>query len=137
MGVPIAVGLTAFLVLQSFYIMVGLALVLSIFTFIDDRKGLPVKVRFGFQLLLALVFVVVCRAELLRLVNREWGVAAMVLFVLFAVLFITASTNFFNFMDGINGISGFMAIVSFGLLAFILGVKYLKVVNHGKEIAHS
>jgi len=29
-----------------------------------------------------------------------------------------------------------MGIVSFGLLAFSLGVKYLKVVNHGKEMAH-
>lgn len=116
MGIPFAVGVAAFLVIQSYYVMVGLALVLSFFTFIDDRKGLPVKVRFGFQLLSALVFVVVCRAGFLRVVNREWGGVVMAAVVLFVVLFITASTNFFNFMDGINGISGFMAVVSFGLL---------------------
>jgi Fuc2NAc and GlcNAc transferase len=116
MGVPLATALVVFLFLPSLYIITALALVLSIFTFIDDRKGLPVKARFGFQLLLAAAFIFLCKKDFLSLVKQDWGYFIVFLYVLFAVLFITASTNFFNFMDGINGISGFMAIISFGLL---------------------
>jgi Fuc2NAc and GlcNAc transferase len=116
MGVPLATALAAFLFLPSLYIITALALVLSVFTIIDDRKGLPVKVRFGFQLVLAAAFIFLCKKDFVALVKHDWGTVIMLLYVLLAVLFITASTNFFNFMDGINGISGFMAIVSFGLL---------------------
>lgn len=122
-GIPVMVAGVVFLFSPSFAVMVGLGLVLSVFALIDDKKGLPVKVRFLLQLVLALVLVLVYRGDLLRLVEREWGVLVTVLVVFFAVIFITASTNFFNFMDGINGISGFMAIVSFGLL-MVYGVYF-------------
>lgn len=115
-GIPIIAGGVTFLLAPSFSIMVGLALVLSVFALIDDKKGLPVIVRFLLQMVLALVLVLVYRGDLLRSVEREWGVLVMVSVVFIAVIFITASTNFFNFMDGIDGISGFMAVVSFGLL---------------------
>jgi Ni/Fe-hydrogenase subunit HybB-like protein len=44
---------------------------------------------------------------------------------------------FTNYFPSLVELAVGIGIVSFGLLAFIMGVKYLKVVNHGKEIARS
>lgn len=115
-GIPIAAGIVTFILLKSLYIMVGFALILAIFTFIDDKKGLPIRIRFILQLLLALALVLTCRSDFISLINHRLGLGAVLVFIAFAAFFITAATNFFNFMDGINGISGLIAIISFGLL---------------------
>jgi Fuc2NAc and GlcNAc transferase len=133
MGIPIAAGLVTFVWAGSMHWMVGLALFLSAFSFIDDIKELPVRVRFLTQLGVALALVWVCKKEYIVLLDREWGVAAVIVFFLFTAAFITATTNFFNFMDGINGISGSMSIISFGLLGvyafYFKGDPYLPILS--------
>ena len=120
-GIPVAVILVVWIWtgrLVPVGVIAGLALLLSIFSLIDDRKGLSVTIRFLTQFSLAVVIVWIFKGEFLQLVENEWGLVFVIGAVMVGAVFITATTNFFNFMDGINGIAGFMSLISFGLIGF-------------------
>ena len=90
------------------------ALPIGIAGLIDDRYGLPARVRFGIHLLAALGCVLSFTGAV------EIGLPRYVLLPL-AVLAIVWGTNLFNFMDGIDGIAGaeglFIAGIGGALLA--------------------
>lgn len=83
-------------------LLVGSVLVLAFMSFFDDRRGLPVVVRFGAHLLVATLWVV--------LRNGDDGWIIMVL----ATLTIGWMINLYNFMDGSDGLAGGMALMGFG-----------------------
>ncbi len=115
-GIPIAVGLTTFLFINTSYWLVGLALILSVIAMINDRTELSVSFRLILGFILALVLVIVYKKELLSVIRDHYGLIVMLFIVIFLTIYIVASANFFNFMDGINGIAGFEAIISFSFL---------------------
>lgn len=94
--------------------------VLAVASYFDDRRGLPVVLRFSLHLAAAVVFVV-------GMVNE------MSLLLLIAmVLAITWSINLYNFMDGADGLAGGMALFGFsayGLLAWQQGATEFAALN--------
>lgn len=81
----------------------GLALV----SFIDDRRHVPIALRFGAHALAAIIFILVLEPH----VHPLWqGVL---------VLAIVWTTNLYNFMDGSDGLAGGMTLFGFG--AYALG----------------
>ena len=86
------------------------AAVLAIVSGIDDFRGLPVRVRFGVQGVVA-----------------AWAVAAAMagqpLWALAIAWFLTVwMTNLYNFMDGSDGLAGGMAVFGFGSFAIAAGL---------------
>lgn len=81
----------------------GATAILFAFSALDDRGGLPVRLRFlahlGAATAIALHF------------PMPWFVAVAVVFGL------TWMTNLYNFMDGANGLAGGMSVVGFGAYA--------------------
>ncbi|MGC3962311.1 MAG: glycosyltransferase family 4 protein [Rhodocyclaceae bacterium] len=84
----------------------GLALCLCAMSLVDDRRGLPVRLRFGAHCLAAFLAVWVTGAY-----HVGWGWA------LVAGLACVWMTNLYNFMDGSDGMAGGMALFGFGALA--------------------
>jgi UDP-GlcNAc:undecaprenyl-phosphate GlcNAc-1-phosphate transferase len=86
---------------------------------IDDRRSLPIWVRFGAQGAAAAIVVVsghIVSAVSLPLV----GVVELgPLGIPFTVLFILASINFYNFIDGIDGLAAGSGMIAALFLAFI------------------
>lgn len=79
------------------------ALVLAGIFFIDDVRGLSVRIRFAAQILAA--------TFLLWMHSRyQLGIGLFV----FCVLTITWMTNVYNFMDGSDGLAAGMTVVGFG-----------------------
>jgi len=115
-GIPIAVGLTTFLFVNTSYLLVGLALILSVIAMINDKTELSVSFRLILGFILALLLVIVYKKELISVIHDHYGLIVMLFIVIFLTIYIVASTNFFNFMDGINGIAGFEALISFSFL---------------------
>lgn len=70
---------------------------------LDDRRGLPVVVRFGGH--------IVAAAGVAVVFDMSVPVAIMVLFA------IAWMTNLYNFMDGANGLAGGMAVCGFATFA--------------------
>ena len=89
--------------------LLGLALALSAFSLIDDVRGLPVALRFGSQILVALVLVLSIGLKA-SLPGGMFGVTL-------AVLAVAWMTNLYNFMDGANGLAGGMTFFGFGFYA--------------------
>ena len=81
----------------------ALAAMLAGVSLVDDRAGLPIRLRLIIHLAAAAVF-----AAYLTDNTAPWW------WMLFAVLVTTAMTNFYNFMDGANGLAGGMAVAGFG-----------------------
>lgn len=81
---------------------VALAACLFLLSAIDDRRGLPVGIRFGGHLLASLALAVGVAGGL------GW-VAALVIGLAIAWM-----TNLYNFMDGANGLAGGMTAFGFG-----------------------
>lgn len=79
-----------------------LAFALGLVSQLDDRRGLPARVRFSAHLLGAAILVLVQPAL------YPWPVAIV------AVVAIVWICNLYNFMDGANGIAGGMAVIGFG-----------------------
>lgn len=75
--------------------------VLCLLSYVDDRFGLPIIVRFGSHLAAAIVFVT----------------SLPPVFAVPAVLVIVWITNLYNFMDGTNGLAGGMALIGFSSFA--------------------
>lgn len=82
------------------------ALLLCGLSFLDDRKGLPVAIRFGAHLAAACIAVLV-----------GFG-GANVAAILAATIAVAWMTNLYNFMDGANGLAGGMAVFGFGAMGF-------------------
>lgn len=81
-------------------LLIGLALVAMCLGFIDDLRGLGVRIR-----LLAVVALATVFGSMMALETGH-GPALAVGVVVAVAFLILAHTNAFNFMDGINGISG-------------------------------
>lgn len=77
---------------------------LVLISFVDDKFGLPIALRFFSHLLLSALAV------------GEIGVLGWLPFVLLT-LAIAWMTNLFNFMDGADGLAGGMAVFGFGAYA--------------------
>ncbi len=77
--------------------------ILCIISYCDDRFGLPIGVRLGSHLAVAIIFVLVI------------GPSPMLAIV--AILAVVWCTNLYNFMDGANGLAGGMALIGFSCLA--------------------
>jgi UDP-N-acetylmuramyl pentapeptide phosphotransferase/UDP-N-acetylglucosamine-1-phosphate transferase len=81
------------------------ALVLGIVSQVDDRRGLPARVRFAAHV------VVVAAAVVTSAVDVPWWFAIVVGIALVWLV------NLYNFMDGSNGLAGGMAVFGFGTYA--------------------
>lgn len=81
------------------------AILLSVLSFFDDLRGLPVSIRFGAQIAAATVIILTLMPSV------------PLLGVVISVLAIVWMTNLFNFMDGANGLAGGMAAFGFGFYA--------------------
>lgn len=85
---------------------VGATVLLAAVSFADDRKGLPIGVRFGAHFLAA--------GLLLWVAFRDAGAVWWLPLLAVAVVWMT---NLYNFMDGSDGLAGGMAVAGFGSLA--------------------
>jgi len=104
-GVLPALALAIFLYAPGFRLIALGALLLGVISQIDDRRGLPARVRFGTH-----VFVVVAGIAL-SIVSIPWWMAILATFALVWVV------NLYNFMDGSDGLAGGMAVFGFGFYA--------------------
>lgn len=82
------------------------ALFLAAISQIDDRRGLPARVRFAAHLAAVAAFVLVYPAFV------PWWALATLSFLLIWLI------NLYNFMDGADGLAGGMALFGFGGYAF-------------------
>ena len=94
--------------------------VISVLSFIDDRRGLQIGVRFGVQLLAAAILVIgsglillSTAVPMLGVVSWEWIAAPI------TILFLVWMANLYNFMDGMDGFAGGMTVIGCGLLGFL------------------
>jgi Fuc2NAc and GlcNAc transferase len=112
---PILVGiitgaLLGFIPSKTAGALVGGAILVSLVGWIDDRQGLPTRIRLAAQLGAAIWAVVLLQGYLR--VNLGWnaaqlGVAGSVL----AAVGIMWGINFFNFMDGVDGLAAVEAVM--------------------------
>jgi UDP-N-acetylmuramyl pentapeptide phosphotransferase/UDP-N-acetylglucosamine-1-phosphate transferase len=102
--VPAVVLLIAFCAPPLRGIALG-ALLLGIVSLIDDRRGLPARVRFAAHAL------VVAAAVVISATDVPWWLAVL------AGIAMVWLVNLYNFMDGSNGLAGGMAVVGFGTYA--------------------
>lgn len=94
----------------------------AVLSFVDDRRGLSVRVRlFGHLaagVLLAVSGLYLSEAALPGIVWRWPAAIGMVLSVLYLVWMV----NLYNFMDGMDGFAGGMGVIGFGTLALLGGL---------------
>jgi UDP-N-acetylmuramyl pentapeptide phosphotransferase/UDP-N-acetylglucosamine-1-phosphate transferase len=102
----------------SMWIVGSIALVTAV-SFLDDRRGLPVGLRFAVQAIAAVIVVWGVGLILLSIsipgiktVELGWFAAPV------SVLFLLWMTNLYNFMDGMDGFAGGMTTLGFGFLAY-------------------
>lgn len=93
------------------------ALALALLGAIDDRRGLPVRVRLPVQLAAALPVAWSVASAMVAASGASALAPAFAAAILLFVLAIGWSTNLYNFMDGIDGLAGTMAVIGFGALA--------------------
>lgn len=93
------------------------ALTLGAVGFLDDLRGLTIRVRISVQTGASLLVAVV----LVRQIQLSPAFAWLV--ILAATLFFVGSTNIFNFMDGIDGISA-MTAAAFGASTLLYGALF-------------
>jgi len=102
----------------SLLIVGSIALVTTV-SFLDDRIGLPVGLRFAVQ---AIAAVIVVWGVGLTLPPIPLPAVKTVVFGWFAaplsVVFLLWMTNLYNFMDGMDGFAGGMTTLGFGFLAY-------------------
>ena len=89
-------------------------------SFWDDRKELPIWVRFGTHFLGALgvtlgggIIIDHLSIPVFEIVPFDW----MSTFV--SIGYVMWMTNLYNFMDGMDGFAGGMTVIGFGILAFL------------------
>lgn len=115
---PSAWSLPTGLLSASVWIVVAIALVTTV-SFLDDRRGLPIGVRFVVQVIAAIIVVWGGGLTLsslpipaIKTVEFGWYAAPV------TVLFLLWMTNLYNFMDGMDGFAGGMTFLGFGFLAY-------------------
>lgn len=109
-AVAVAVGLgTAAVLLHSLplWIVAAVSIVNAAIGAVEDVRGLPVRVRFGLQVVLGLV------ATWVLVVSM----AASFWWIPLGIVALVAYTNIANFMDGVNGISSMHGTVVGGFYA--------------------
>lgn len=79
-----------------------IAVALAILSYLDDRGGLPVPVRFAGHIAAAVLLVLTVETAL------HWAVLALI------ALAAAWMINLYNFMDGSDGLAGGMALIGFG-----------------------
>jgi UDP-N-acetylmuramyl pentapeptide phosphotransferase/UDP-N-acetylglucosamine-1-phosphate transferase len=94
--------------------------VISIVSLMDDRRGLPIAVRFGVHLLAAALLVIgsglmlpSTAVPMLGVISWGWIAAP------FTVMFLVWMANLYNFMDGMDGFAGGMTVIGCGLLGYL------------------
>lgn len=123
-GIAIAVATLSGAIIAADYIggylaFMGLAaILLSILGFWDDTKTLSPLMKYGVQLLSAVLAVIALKPVLLvSLPPLEFEIAHLLGYAL-AVIWITAFVNAYNFMDGVDGLAGGVGvIIALGLIA--------------------
>lgn len=108
---PAAALLPAFIMLAIAFAAIGLC---------DDRRGLPVWMRAGGEIVIALVVAAIWSGSLARAMT---GLATLSL-VIIAAFFATAGANLFNMTDNADGIAagtGALSFAGLGVLALSLG----------------
>ncbi len=101
---PVAV-LAILLLAPSLWLIALGAAFLAAVSQIDDRRGLPARVRFAAHFLAVLALIVVYPAPV-----PWWCLAGLAFLMLWLV-------NLYNFMDGADGLAGGMALFGFGAYA--------------------
>lgn len=101
----------------------GGTLFLAIISFLDDRKGLPVWIRFGCHAIAACGVVFIGGVSMSSITvpvlggfELGWAAAPMTL------VFLLWMTNLYNFMDGMDGFAGGMTVVGFGLMGYFFWI---------------
>ena len=94
--------------------------VISIVSLMDDRRGLPIAVRFGVHLLAAALlvlgsWVVLPPTAISRIGSVEMGWIAAP----FTGVCLVWMANLYNFMDGMDGFAGGMTVIGCGLLGYL------------------
>lgn len=92
---------------------------IGIVSFLDDRGGVPVLVRFGVHLLAASILVAGTRLWIPAITLPVVGSLDLGWLALPASIgFLVWMTNLYNFMDGMDGFAGGMTVAGGGLLAW-------------------
>jgi UDP-N-acetylmuramyl pentapeptide phosphotransferase/UDP-N-acetylglucosamine-1-phosphate transferase len=99
--VPVAVVAMAVLAPLLWLVALGAACLAAI-SQIDDRRGLPARVRFTAHLIAVVALVVVYPAPV------HWWILGVLAFLMLWLV------NLYNFMDGSDGLAGGMALFGFG-----------------------
>lgn len=99
--IPVAVVALVLLAPSYWLIALGVAFLAAV-SQIDDRRGLPARVRFAAHAIAVLALIVVYPAQV-----PWWCLAFLALLMLWLV-------NLYNFMDGADGLAGGMALFGFG-----------------------
>jgi len=126
-GVAILAGvLTGFLLLAlwsaagDYLLWLGLSVVtISVFSYMDDRHGLAVRVRLLGHL--ASAGILTASGLALPVLSLPGVVLAWPVWlgVIFSLLFLIWMANLYNFMDGMDGFAGGMAVIGFGTFALL------------------
>ncbi len=94
-------------------------LLVGVTSFIDDRVGLPVSVRFPIHLLAAGVLVY-SGLDVGAVLLPGWRPALPVpIAIAISIAFIVWMINLYNFMDGMDGFAGGMSVIGFGTFAWL------------------
>ena len=104
-GVVPVVVLAMLLLAPSLWLIALGAAFLAVVSQIDDRRGLPARVRFAAHFLAVLTLIVGYPAPV-----PWWCLAGLAFLMLWLV-------NLYNFMDGADGLAGGMALFGFGAYA--------------------
>jgi len=99
--VPVSV-LAIAVAARSLWLIAAAAVFLAAVSQLDDRRGLPARVRFAAHLVAVLAVVVVYPAAV------PWWYLAIIAFLMLWLV------NLYNFMDGSDGLAGGMALFGFG-----------------------
>ncbi|MFX1684458.1 glycosyltransferase family 4 protein [Paraburkholderia sp. A2RI-6] len=102
--IPVAAGAILLFASPLWLIALGAAFLAAV-SQIDDRRGLPARVRFAAHLVAVLALIVVYPASV-----PWWCLAGLAFLMLWMV-------NLYNFMDGSDGLAGGMALFGFGAYA--------------------
>ena len=98
---------------------VGSIVLVATVSFLDDRSGLPIGIRFAVQIIAAVIVVWGVGLTLpsipipaVKTIELGWLAAPV------TVLFLLWMTNLYNFMDGMDGFAGGMTTLGFGFFAY-------------------
>lgn len=100
------------------WLVAGVAILAGV-SFLDDRRGLPVRIRLAGQFAAAAMLAgggLVLPSVSLPGAEWAWPAGGG---AVFSLLFLVWMANLYNFMDGMDGFAGGMGVVGFGTLALL------------------